>query len=73
MEQNKRYLGTVQWFSHNPNGGFGVINSGGKAYFVYSSSIASGKHKSLEEGQRVSFKTFEGQAYPEAFEVTLES
>lgn len=62
--------GTVKWF--NPDKGFGFIapETGGQDLFVHYSAIQMQGFKTLEEGQRVSFKVVEGEKGPQASEVT---
>nr|CAA6828939.1 MAG: Cold shock protein CspA [uncultured Thiotrichaceae bacterium] len=53
--------GTVKWF--NAEKGFGFINqdNGGADVFVHFRSIIGDGYKSLNEGQKVSFDTEQGQ------------
>lgn len=53
--------GTVKWF--NAEKGFGFINqdNGGDDVFVHFRSIVGDGYKSLNEGQKVSFDTEQGQ------------
>ncbi len=53
--------GTVKWF--NAEKGFGFINqdNGGDDVFVHFRSIIGDGYKSLNEGQKVSFDTEQGQ------------
>jgi cold shock CspA family protein len=62
-----RGTGTVKWF--NAEKGFGFIepDDGGQDLFVHFSAIADrGGYRSLDEGQRVSFETGQGQRGPQA-------
>ena len=56
-----RTTGTVKWF--NAEKGFGFINqdNGGDDVFVHFRSIIGDGYKSLNEGQKVSFDTEQGQ------------
>jgi CspA family cold shock protein len=53
--------GTVKWFNGEKGYGFITPEAGGKDVFVHYSAIEGGGHKSLEEGQRVSFELGQGQ------------
>ena len=57
--------GIVKWF--NDSKGFGFIEQdGGKDVFVHHSAIQAEGFKSLQEGDRVSFKVVDGQKGPAA-------
>ncbi len=53
--------GVVKWFNAEKGFGFIVPDAGGKDLFAHFSEIQSDGFKSLEENQRVSFVTAEGQ------------
>lgn len=57
-----RQQGTVKWFSADK--GYGFItpnNGGGKDVFVHFSAIQGEGHRSLNEGQSVTYTTEQGQ------------
>jgi cold shock protein len=63
--------GTVKW-SHGEKGyGFITPDGGGKDVFVHHSAIQGRGFKSLEEGQRVTFETSQGQKGPQADNVRI--
>ena len=53
------YKGTVKWFDSEKGYGF-IATENGKDIFVHYSAINGTGHKTLEQGQRVSFDTVEG-------------
>ena len=64
-----RQIGTVKWF--NDAKGFGFISrDNGPDVFVHFSAITGGGFKSLQEGQKVTFKVVQGQKGLQADEVS---
>ncbi|GAA0731843.1 cold-shock protein [Clostridium oceanicum] len=62
--------GTVKWF--NGEKGFGFITTEeGNDVFAHFSQINKEGFKTLEEGQKVSFKVVEGQKGPQAEDITI--
>ena len=65
---SNRETGTVKWF--NDAKGFGFISrENGEDVFVHFRSIQGSGFKSLQEGQKVSFKVVQGQKGLQADEV----
>jgi CspA family cold shock protein len=63
--------GTVKWF--NDSKGFGFIEQqGGPDVFVHFSAINGDGHRSLADGQAVSFELTDGQKGPQAENVTAQ-
>ena len=63
---SEKIAGTVKWF--NDAKGFGFIDHGGaKEIFVHHTAIAGASgHKTLKEGQKVTFEITQGKKGPEA-------
>ncbi|MGB0845819.1 MAG: cold-shock protein [Thiolinea sp.] len=70
---SEKSTGTVKWF--NAEKGFGFINqdNGGADVFVHFRSIVGDGYKTLNEGQKVSFDTEQGQKGLQAANVVAES
>lgn len=64
--------GTVKWFNETKGFGFISPDNGGKDLFVHHTSIQMSGHRTLTEGQRVSFEVSEGPKGPKAENVTPE-
>lgn len=63
--------GKVKWFNSEKGYGFIQPDDGSKDVFVHHSQIQAGGYRSLEEGQRVSFGTEQGQKGPQAINVSI--
>ena len=61
--------GTVKWFNDAKGFGFITPDNGGGDLFAHFSAIQSSGFKSLQEGQKVSFKVVQGQKGLQADEV----
>lgn len=62
-------IGTVKWFSAEKGYGFITPDDGGRDVFVHFSGIVGEGHRSLDEGQRVSFAAEDGDKGPRAVDV----
>jgi CspA family cold shock protein len=62
--------GTVKWFNAEKGFGFITPDGGGADLFVHHSAIQGAGFKTLDEGQRVSFDSAQGQKGPQATNVT---
>lgn len=62
-------IGTVKWFSAEKGYGFITPDDGDRDVFVHFSGIVGDGHRSLDEGQRVSFTAEDGEKGPRAVDV----
>jgi len=62
--------GTVKWFNAEKGFGFITPDGGGAYLFVHHSAIQGSGFKTLDENQRVSFESGQGQKGPQAINVT---
>jgi len=62
--------GTVKWFNAEKGYGFITPDGGGADLFVHHTAIQGSGFKTLDENQRVSFETSQGQKGPQATNVT---
>ena len=58
--------GTVKWFNDSKGFGFITPDDGGKDLFAHHSAIQMNGHKSLKDGQKVSYDVTQGQKGPAA-------
>lgn len=63
--------GVVKWFSAEKGYGFITPDDGGRDLFVHHSQIQMNGYRSLDQGQRVSFESQDGDRGPQAVEVTI--
>jgi len=61
--------GTVKWFNAEKGYGFITPDGGGTDLFVHHTAIQGTGFKTLDENQRVSFDTGQGQKGPQATNV----
>ncbi len=62
--------GTVKWFSSEKGFGF-IAMEDGKDIFVHYTAINADGHRSLEQGQKVSFDTTDGKKGLQASNVSV--
>ncbi len=60
--------GTVKWFNESKGYGF-ITAEEGNDVFVHYSAIKGEGYKTLNEGQKVSFRIVEGEKGPQAADV----
>jgi cold shock protein len=53
--------GTVKWFNEDKGYGFISPDEGGDDLFVHYSGIVGNGHKSLEEGEKVTYEAVQGR------------
>lgn len=63
--------GTVKWFNGAKGYGFITNDSTGEEVFVHFSGIVSDGYKTLEEGQKVTYDTTEGNRGLQAVNVCV--
>lgn len=61
--------GTVKWFNAEKGFGFITPDGGGADLFVHHTAIQGSGFKTLDENQRVSFDSAQGQKGPQAVNV----
>lgn len=71
MRRSSLSEGTVKWFNAEKGFGFIAPDDGTADVFVHYSAINSGGYRTLEENQRVSFTTTQGQKGPQADQVQV--
>jgi CspA family cold shock protein len=64
-----RQVGTVKWFNESKGFGF-ITRDNGPDVFVHFRAISGTGFKTLQEGQKVSFRVVQGQKGLQAEEVT---
>jgi len=62
--------GIVKWFDANKGYGF-ITSDEGEDIFVHYTAIGGTGHRSLEEGQRVTFEIIESDKGPQAQNVSV--
>lgn len=67
---SEQQTGTVKWFNDSKGYGF-IQRENGSDLFVHYRSITGNGHKTLKEGQQVSFIEVQGQKGPQADNVVI--
>ncbi|QBQ54231.1 cold-shock protein [Nitrosococcus wardiae] len=67
---SEQQTGTVKWFNDSKGYGF-IQREGGGDLFVHYRSIVGQGHKTLKEGQQVSFVEVQGHKGPQADNVVV--
>ncbi|MGM0622929.1 MAG: cold-shock protein [Campylobacterota bacterium] len=70
---SETFSGTVKWFNNEKGYGFIQKEDSGEDLFVHFSAINAEGHKSLNEGQNVTFEIGDGRKGPQALNVTVVS
>ena len=55
------HQGTVKWFSEEKGYGFIELDDGSEDVFIHYTGIAGSGFRSLEEGEKVTYKVTEGR------------
>lgn len=63
--------GVVKWFSPDKGYGFITPDDGGRDLFVHHSQIQMTGYRNLEQGQRVTFESEDGERGPQAVAVAV--
>lgn len=63
--------GVVKWFSAEKGYGFITPDDGGRDLFVHHSQIQMNGYRSLDQGQKVTFESQDGDRGPQAVEVMI--
>lgn len=63
--------GVVKWFSAEKGYGFITPDDGGRDLFVHHSQIQMNGYRSLDQGQKVTYESQDGDRGPQAVEVTI--
>jgi CspA family cold shock protein len=69
LQMSDKQTGKVKWFNDSKGYGFIEQDNGGDLFVHFRSIVGQQGHKTLKEGQRVSFKVGQGQKGPMAEDV----